>query len=101
MDFALFSGVFVLNLVCRISNSRDGIIKDLKAIFKSVSSYKLEQEVNEIIFCANYEIENEQTWRNRIEESANKVNRLAKKRKLQTGDLVQVTNLLDSLKITP
>ncbi|KAJ9601480.1 hypothetical protein L9F63_000363 [Diploptera punctata] len=93
-------GVFVLNLVCRISDLRDSIIQDLKAVFKSVSSYKLEQEVNEIVFCTNDEVEEGQTWRNRIESAANKVNALAKKKKLQTGNLVDVTNLLNSLKIT-
>ncbi|PSN48593.1 hypothetical protein C0J52_14657 [Blattella germanica] len=92
-------GLFVLNLVCRVSELRDGVIKNLKEIFKSVSSYKLEQEVNEIIFCTDDEVEG-QTLHNRIEDAANKVNLLAKKRKLQTGNLVDVINLVNSLKIS-
>jgi hypothetical protein len=94
------AGLFILNLVCRISKLREEAINNIKATFKSVSSYKLEQEVNEIIFCTDDAIEEKQTWRKSLEEAAKRVNGLAKKRKLQAGDLVDVTNLVNSLKIT-
>jgi hypothetical protein len=94
------AGLFILNLVCRSSKLREETIHNLKAIFKSISSYKLEQEVNEIVFCTDDAIEEKQTWRSSLEEAAKRVNALAKKRKLQTGDLVDVTNLISCLKIT-
>ncbi|XP_033608724.1 eEF1A lysine and N-terminal methyltransferase homolog isoform X3 [Cryptotermes secundus] len=93
-------GLFILNLVCRSSKLREEAIKNLKAIFKSISSYKLEQEVNEIIFCTDDDIEETQTWRSSLEAAARRVNALAKKRKLHTGELVDVTNLISCLKIT-
>ncbi|XP_021914194.1 methyltransferase-like protein 13 isoform X2 [Zootermopsis nevadensis] len=93
-------GLFILNLVCRISKLREEAINNIKDVFKSVSSYKLEQEVNEIIFCTDDAVEEKQTWRNSLEEAAKRVNGLAKKRKLQAGDLVDVSNLVNSLKIT-
>jgi hypothetical protein len=94
------AGFFLLNLVCRISELREEAINNLKAIFKSVSSCKLEQDVNEIVFCTDDAVESKETWRNRFEDAANRVNALAKKRKLQTGDFVDVTHLINSLKIT-
>jgi hypothetical protein len=94
------AGLFILNLVCRISELREEAINKLKAVFKSVSSCKLEQDLNEIIFCTDDAIEQTETWRNRLEDAANRLNALAKKRKLQTGDFVDVTHLLNSLKIT-
>lgn len=46
-------GVFVLNLVCRNDKLHDEILIDLKKIFESVISYKLDEEVNEILYCQN------------------------------------------------
>lgn len=100
MFFNIVTGLFILNLVCRISKLREEAINNIKDVFKSVSSYKLEQEVNEIIFCTDDAVEEKQTWRNSLEEAAKRVNGLAKKRKLQAGDLVDVSNLVNSLKIT-
>jgi hypothetical protein len=94
------AGFLLLNLVCRISELREEAINKLKAIFKSVSSCKLEQDVNEIVFCTDVAIESTETWSNRFEDAANRVNALVKKRKLQTGDFVDVTHLMNSLKIT-
>ncbi|GFG39691.1 hypothetical protein Cfor_05238 [Coptotermes formosanus] len=93
-------GLFILNLVCRTSELREEAINNLKAIFKSVSSCKMEQEVNEIIFCTDGGIEEKETWRSRLEDAANRVNALAKRRKLQAGDFVDVAHLVNSLNIT-
>jgi len=46
-------GMFVLNLVCRDSVLRTEIIKKLTSLWTFVVSYKLEEEVNEILFCSN------------------------------------------------
>lgn len=94
------AGVFILNLVCRSSKLREEAVNNLKAIFKSTCSYKLEQEVNEIIFCIDDDIEEKQTWRSSLEDAAKRLNALAKKRKLQMDELVDVTNLISCLKIT-
>jgi hypothetical protein len=73
---------------------------NLKAVFRSISSYKLQQEVNEIIFCTDDDIEGKQSWGSSLEEGAKRLNALAKRRKLQTGELIDVTNLISCLKIT-
>lgn len=94
------AGLFILNLACRNSELREEAINNLRTIFKSVSSCKLEQDVNEIIICTDDVTEEKETWRDRLEDAANRVNALAKKRKLHTGDFVDVTHLMNSLKIT-
>ncbi|XP_067001304.2 eEF1A lysine and N-terminal methyltransferase homolog [Anabrus simplex] len=81
-------GFFILNLVCRVEDLKNDAINALKSTFESVSSFKLEQEVSEIMFCSGQKMVGEEAWRTSIEEAANKVNTLAKKRKLQTGNLV-------------
>ena len=48
-------GMFVLNLVCRDSILRAEILSKLSNNWQCVVSYKLEEEVNEILFCSNNE----------------------------------------------
>ncbi|XP_063234249.1 eEF1A lysine and N-terminal methyltransferase homolog isoform X2 [Bacillus rossius redtenbacheri] len=90
-------GIFVLNLVCRVPDLRRDVINNLKSVFASVISYKLEQEVNEIVFCSAQTGMEEYKWKNCVEEAANKVNALAKKKKLQSSDLVNVRNFVCAL----
>lgn len=46
-------GMLVLNLVCRDSLLRQQLVKTLKEIWTAVIGYKLEEEVNEILYCSN------------------------------------------------
>jgi SAM-dependent methyltransferase len=46
-------GMLVLNLVCRDSVLREELLAALRAVWSGIVSYKLEEEVNEIIFCTN------------------------------------------------
>nr|CAD7419030.1 unnamed protein product [Timema poppensis] len=92
-------GVFVLNLVCRMDQVRSNVIATLSSIFGSVCSYKLEQEVNEIVFCTNQGPWDQQQWRLVLEEAATKVNSLVKKKKLQSLDLVTTETFVGSLNV--
>jgi len=48
-------GMVVLNLVCRDSLLRAELVERLSKFWDRVISYKLEEEVNEILFCTNNE----------------------------------------------
>ena len=48
-------GMFVLNLVCRDSVLRTEIVAKLTKLWNCVISYKLEEEVNEVLFSTNNE----------------------------------------------
>ncbi|KAL1123784.1 hypothetical protein AAG570_001557 [Ranatra chinensis] len=45
------NGIFMLNLVCRDPSLRDEVWKRLKFIFGSVGSFKLDDYLNEIVYC--------------------------------------------------
>nr|CAD7409038.1 unnamed protein product [Timema cristinae] len=98
-NYCAITGVFVLNLVCRMDQVRSNIISTLSSIFGSVCSYKLEQEVNEIVFCTNQGPLDQQQWRLMVEEAATKVNSLVKKKKLQSLDLVTTETFVGSLNV--
>ena len=45
--------MFVLNLACRDPNLRNQIVQDIRSVFKSIWSYRVPEEVNEILFCTD------------------------------------------------
>ena len=47
--------MLVLNLACRDPLLRSEVIQDIHKIFKTVWSYKVPEEVNEILFCTDHE----------------------------------------------
>lgn len=44
-------GLFVLNVVIRDSTLRPAIVSKLEDNFQTVSTYKLEEDLNEIVLC--------------------------------------------------
>jgi hypothetical protein len=44
-----------LNLACRDPLLRSEVIQDIHRIFQTVWSYKVPEEVNEILFCTDHE----------------------------------------------
>ena len=53
--FIIISGMFVLNLACRDPLLRSEVIQDIHRVFQTVWSYKVPEEVNEILFCTDQE----------------------------------------------
>ena len=45
-----------MNLACRDPGLRSQILKDIHGIFKTVWSYKVPEEVNEILFCTDHHL---------------------------------------------
>jgi len=41
----------MLNLVCRSSEQRQSVMSTLKSVFREVCSVKLEEDVNETVYC--------------------------------------------------
>ena len=48
--------MFVLNLACRDPLLRSEVIQDIHQVFQTVWSYKVPEEVNEILFCTDHEL---------------------------------------------
>lgn len=88
-------GIFVLNLVCRDDQLKEGIVATLAKMFPFAVSYKLEDEVNEIVFCSKSQ---KMDLRKLLKESMDIVNGCIKKQKLNDGDTVDVKDVERKLK---
>uniref|UniRef100_A0A1I8MCI7 eEF1A lysine and N-terminal methyltransferase homolog n=1 Tax=Musca domestica TaxID=7370 RepID=A0A1I8MCI7_MUSDO len=94
------NGLFILNLVCRDESLRDKTIDDLKTVFPSMCSYQLDEDVNEIVYCANNgKYKNLAVWKKCLGTSGQTLNQAAKKKKLCRDEVLDVTEFLSELKI--
>jgi len=77
-------GIFILNLVCRDEKLRNDVLVKLKQVFLNISTYKLDEEINEVVFCTNQsETFNLNKWRNELEKSGKILYNLVKKKKIK------------------
>lgn len=94
------TGLFMLNLVCRDESLRDESIANLKEQFVSVCSYKLDEDINEIVFCANDErYKTIDQWKKHMGTAGRRLNNAVKNQKLSDKDALDVTDFLSELKI--
>lgn len=94
-------GLFILNLVCRDDELKTRVIDDLRRQFPSICSFKLQEDLNEIIYCSKMTHE-EVKWKTMFEKSVKDLNSIACKNKIveNEGDLlIEVTEFIESLKI--
>lgn len=95
-----------MNLVCRDEKLRDQVLADLRLAFRSVCSYKLDEDVNEILYCRNDDQFTLKKWNVSLEAASRNLNDRARELlKKQTGstavvdELVEVQDFLNSLKL--
>lgn len=93
----LILGIFILNLVCRDEKLRDNVLADLRKTFISVVSYKLDEDVNEILYCQNVEYDAKK-WTEAMEKSAKHINELLKKEQ-NYSEIVDIQEFLEQLKV--
>lgn len=97
-SLVLAPGIFILNLVTRDEKLRETALSNVKQAFTTVISYKLEEDVNEILFCQNGEHDVNE-WKQRMEASVDNVNKILS---VQTGartDQIDVHEFLKELKL--
>lgn len=90
-------GIFILNLVCRDEKLRDKVLIDLKNTFATVVSYKLDEDVNEILYCQNTEIETKK-WNEAMGKSVKHINDLLEKEQ-NASEIIDVQEFLNELKV--
>ncbi|XP_014218736.1 methyltransferase-like protein 13 [Copidosoma floridanum] len=90
-------GLFILNLVARNEKLRNEVICNLQKNYKFLASYKLGEDVNEVIFCSRNE-RNRKEWKNLIQETATELNERAKSKNPAFAQLYEITSLLNNLK---
>ncbi|XP_066141878.1 eEF1A lysine and N-terminal methyltransferase homolog isoform X1 [Euwallacea fornicatus] len=89
-------GIFVVNLVLRDTQLRPGIIATFQKTFKTIVSYKLSEDLNEVFLCTNIE-ESNQFFMDKLKRGAEAINTFFKKNNVQ--DEVHVDDYVGSLKI--
>lgn len=93
-------GIFILNLVCRDEELRNQTVANLKQTFKSICSYKLDEDVNEILYCHNGNaLTGESDWLKEMEKSTKSFNKLGIELKISNDDLIEVQEFLKQLKV--
>ncbi|XP_055859084.1 eEF1A lysine and N-terminal methyltransferase homolog [Episyrphus balteatus] len=93
-------GMFILNLVCRDEQLREQAVSNLNKVFTSCCCYKLDEDVNEVIYCTNDEkYKNLADWKKILGTSSRSLNSIAKESKFSDTDMVDVTDFLNDLKI--
>ncbi|KAH8399680.1 hypothetical protein KR009_000473 [Drosophila setifemur] len=93
-------GLFMLNLVCRDETLRTAAIEDLQKVFPAVCSYKLDEDINEVVYCANDEkYKTVEQWRKHFGTAGRGLNNAVKDNKLASEDALDVADFLSELKI--
>lgn len=91
----MFLGFFILNLACRNEKLKSSVIEHLNSAFVNVIAYKLEQDVNEVLYCTNY---SKSDWLKELEKASKLTNKNATKCKLVNEDIIDTNIFLKSLK---
>ncbi|KAH8350772.1 hypothetical protein KR084_011029 [Drosophila pseudotakahashii] len=93
-------GLFMLNLVCRDESLRTEALENLHKVFPAVCSYKLDEDINEIIYCANDEkYKTVEQWKKSMGTAGRGLNSAVKETKLASEDALEVAEFLSELKI--
>ena len=92
-------GMLVLNLVCRDSVLRQEVVAGLGAVWQGIVTYKLEEEVNEIIFCTNSQKLRSGEVKQTITTAFKLVNDHVRKVTKDTDDLIDLEDSLKLLKV--
>lgn len=83
--------------MCRDEKLHDQILIDLKTAFNSVVSYKLDEDVNEILYCQNIEYDGKR-WHEAMEKTAKHLNELLRKEQ-NYSEIIEVQEFLEQLKV--
>lgn len=83
-------------MVCRNENLRKEIINSLKLIFPSICSYKVEQELNEIIYCHNISGRSLRIWQIEIQLAIDSINKV---RQMSGRMESQIEHFMECLRI--
>jgi len=96
-------GMLVLNLVCRDSVVRQELVKVLREIWSAVIGYKLEEEVNEILYCSNtnkLKSAKDTEWKDAMSQAFRLVNEHVKKARRNKEELLDVEDCMKRLAIS-
>lgn len=86
--------------MCRDDKLREEVLIELRQSFQSICSYKLDEDVNEVLYCSNdAALEGLSAWKSGFEIAAKNLNSLTKDHKVSNDEVVDVADFLKELKI--
>ncbi|KAH8279631.1 hypothetical protein KR018_011141 [Drosophila ironensis] len=93
-------GLFMLNLVCRDESLRSAALEGLQKVFPAVCHYKLDEDINEVVYCANDEkYKSVEQWKKNFGTAGRGLNSAVKEHKLASEEALEVAAFLSELKI--
>ncbi|KAM7351156.1 eEF1A lysine and N-terminal methyltransferase homolog [Cochliomyia hominivorax] len=93
-------GLFILNLVCRDETLRADALKSLKNVFPAICTYKLDQDINEVVYCtSNKKLTNLKNWKKILGSSGRNLNAAVKTKKLNEDEILDVADFMNDLKL--
>ena len=92
-------GTLVLNLVCRDSVLRADLMASLSAVWATIVSYKLEEEVNEVLFCSNSQKLKTSEIKQKVSSAFKLVNDHVRKVTKVQDDLIDLEDSMKLLKV--
>ncbi|KAF5294177.1 hypothetical protein FQR65_LT10888 [Abscondita terminalis] len=90
-------GLLIINVVMRDESLRSPLHADLKNKFATVASYKLEEDLNEIIVCSPYKYTDNNL---KIKNASNNFDRFLSKNKVQERDIDEINHFLINFRIS-
>lgn len=91
------NGIFILNMVCRDTKLREQVKNDLKEAFTTIHSFKMDEDINEVLFCMNMDID-AKTFHQAMEASAKRTYGASDKNATDSN-MVDLEELLEKLKV--
>lgn len=91
-------GAFILNMVLRDTTLRSPIIKKLQSNFKTIASYKLEEDLNEVVICFKEDMTREKLV-TLFRSSCKEINKFMKTNGLPKEEYVDISDYINNLNI--
>lgn len=93
-------GLFMLNLVCRDETLRAEAVANLQQVFSAVCCYKLDEDINEVVYCANDDkYKTVEEWKKQMGTAGRGLNCAIREHKLDNKETLDVAEFLSDLKI--
>jgi len=90
----------MLNLVCRDETLRAEAVANLQQVFSAVCCYKLDEDINEVVYCANDDkYKTVEEWKKQMGTAGRGLNGAIREHKLDNKDSLDVAEFLRELKI--
>lgn len=86
-------GLFIVNVVLRDKSLRPSVVKDLQQHFRTLISYNMIEELNEIFICANTECD----FTENIKIAVEAINSFYKRH--NSNEVVDLSEYMNNLKI--